>query len=193
MYSAAPPLPSISCSKSRIAPSPSVAEQDARRAIGVIEDARHHVGADHERVLVRACRHQLAGGRQRIGERGTGSADVEAPRVVSADLVLNQASRAREHHVGGDGADHDDADVVGRETRPRDGRDRGFPAEIRRRDPRPRDVALANADALHDPLVGRVEHLLEIGIGQDSRRHVRRQRDNRRRSSAGARRLADTG
>ena len=64
MHSAGPPLPSISCSKSRIAAvvraarrhddrAGAVAEQHAGRAIGVVDDARHHVGADDERVLVR--------------------------------------------------------------------------------------------------------------------------------------------
>ena len=76
MHSAGPPLPSISCSKSRIAPSllvrrrhdhraGAVAEQHARRAVLVVDDARHDVGADDERVLVRAARDHLAGGGQR--------------------------------------------------------------------------------------------------------------------------------
>ena len=39
-----------------------------------------------------------------------------------------------------------------------------------------RDVPLADADALHDPVVGRVDQLLEIGVGQHARRHVCRQR-----------------
>ena len=35
------------------------------------------------------------------------------------------------------------------------------------------DVPLADAGALKDPLVGRVDHLLEIGVRQHARRHVR--------------------
>ena len=34
------------------------------------------------------------------------------------------------------------------------------------------DVALADAGALHDPLVGRLDHLLEVGVGEHARRHV---------------------
>ena len=126
MHSAGPPLPSISCSKSRIAPSSrrrrrhddrsgAVAEQHAGRAILVVDDARHHVGADDQRVLVRAARHHLARRRQRVGERRAGRAQVESPRVVRADLVLHQTRGARKHHVRRDGADDDEADVVGRE------------------------------------------------------------------------------
>ena len=70
MQSAGPPVPSITCVKSMIAGSPArgrrqhdragaVAEQNARRAIGVVDDARHHVGADDERVLDRAGRDHL--------------------------------------------------------------------------------------------------------------------------------------
>ena len=40
-----------------------VAEQHAGRAILVVDDARHHVGADHQRVIVRAAGDELAGGR----------------------------------------------------------------------------------------------------------------------------------
>ena len=52
------------------------------------------------------------------------------------------------------------------------------------------DVPLADAGPLQDPLVGRVDHLLEVGVGQHARRHVGRQRRDRRRPSADARGLA---
>ena len=38
------------------------------------------------------------------------------------------------------------------------------------------DVPLADAGALQNPLVGRVDQLLEVGVGQHARRHVGRQR-----------------
>ena len=38
-----------------------VAEEHARRPILVVDDARHDVGADDQRVIVRAGRHELAG------------------------------------------------------------------------------------------------------------------------------------
>ncbi len=154
MQSAGPPLPSISCSKSRIAPSPSsaadtthgagaVAEQHARRAVLVVDDARHHVGADDQRVLVRPARDDLARRRQRVGERRAGGAQVEAPRVVRADLVLQEAGRARKHHVRRHRADDDEPDVVRREPGALDGlerrlcsRDRTSPRRGRRCDVR---------------------------------------------------------
>ena len=48
--------------------------------------------------------------------------------------------------------------------------------EIGGRHARIDDVPLADAGPLQDPLVGGVDHLLEVGVGQHPRRHIRRQR-----------------
>ena len=52
---------------------------------------------------------------------------------------------------------------------------RRFRRQVARRHAGIDDVPLADAGALHDPLVGRLDHLLEIGVGQQARRHVGRQ------------------
>ncbi len=163
-----------------------VAEDDAGRAILVVDDARHHVRADHQHVLVRAARHELARRRQRIGERGTGRAQVETPGVVRADLVLDQAGGAREHHVRRHRPADDHADVGRRQPRVGDRLNRRLLAQVRRRHARIDDVPLADAGPLQDPVVGGVDHLLEIGVGQQPRRHVGGQRRDRRRPSADA-------
>jgi trehalose synthase len=166
-----------------------VAEEHARGAVLVVDDARHDVGADDERAVVRAARDHLQADRQREGEARARRAEVEAPRVHRADLVLQQAGGAREHHVGGRRADDDEADVGRRDARLRDGRERGLLREVGRRHPRVHDVTLPDAGALQDPLVGGVDHLLEVGVGQQPGRHVggqpgdldRSQRDGRSR------------
>ena len=66
-----------------------VAEQHARGAIGVVDDARHHVGADDQRVVGRPGRHDLHGGGQRIREARAGRAEVEAPRLRRADFCCS--------------------------------------------------------------------------------------------------------
>ena len=66
-----------------------IAENNAGRAILVVDDARHHVGADHERVIV-ARRWRQAGwppSSAYVNAR-TGRAQVEAPGAMRADLVL---------------------------------------------------------------------------------------------------------
>ena len=50
-------------------------------------------------------------GRQRVGEARTGGAEIEAPRVVRADLVLQHARGARKDRVRRRRADDDEADV----------------------------------------------------------------------------------
>ncbi len=167
-----------------------VAEQHARRSILVVDDARHDVGADHQRVVVSAGRHYLTRRGQRIRECRAGGADIEAPRVRSAELVLEQARRARKQHVGRHRAHDDQANIVGREPSPLDGLGRRFPGQVRSRHAGIDDVAFADAGPLQDPLVGRVDHLFEIRVGQEPRRHIRRQRLDRRRTPAAARRLS---
>jgi hypothetical protein len=74
-----------------------------------------------------------------------------APR--RADLVLQQARRARKDHVRRRRADDDEVDVVGRDAGLRD---RPSAASFARSDvatPGIDDVALADAGALEDPLV----------------------------------------
>ena len=73
-----------------------VAEQHAGRAIVVVDDARHHVGADDQRVLVRAGRHQLAGRRQRVGERRAGRARGRSPTRCCAPILCCRGRRCSE-------------------------------------------------------------------------------------------------
>ena len=86
--------------------------------------------------------------------------------------MLHQARGTREQHVRGHRADDDQVDVLGLETGPLDRFFRRLGSQVAGGDARVDDVALANAGALHDPLVGGVDHLLEIGVGQQARRHV---------------------
>ena len=118
-----------------------VAEQNARRAIGVVDDARHDVGADDERVLDGAGRHHRPADAERVREPGTGRTEVEAPGLRRADPRLQQARRARKHHVGRRRADDDEPDVVRREPRLRNGGLGGRHGDIGRRRPRARRCA----------------------------------------------------
>ncbi len=149
-----------------------VAKQHARRAIGVVDDARHHVRADHERVLGAAGRHDRVADRQRVRKRGTRRRQIESPRLVGANLGLHQARGAREQHVGRHRADDDHVDVVGRQARLLDRLLRRFGRQIAGRDAGVDDVTLLDAGALQDPLVGGLDHLLEIRIGQQLRRNI---------------------
>ena len=58
-----------------------VAEQDRRRAITPIHDARELFGGDHQHVLGLIRRDHTLGGAQRIDEARAGGTDVERGRV----------------------------------------------------------------------------------------------------------------
>ena len=68
-----------------------------------------------------AAGHNLAGGRERVCERGAGGAQIESPRPVRPDLVLQQAGGARKHHVGRHRANDDEPNIVGRQACPLNG------------------------------------------------------------------------
>ena len=149
-----------------------VAEQHARRPVGVVDDARHDVGPDRQHVAMRPEGHLLGSHRQREGEAGAGRAEIEAPGVGRPDLVLEHARGRREDRVGRRRAHDDEADVGRGDARAPDRFPRGLGGGIRRCDAAVDDVPLADAGALHDPLVGGRHHLLEVRVRQHARGHV---------------------
>ena len=162
-----------------------VAEEHAGGAIGVIDDARHDVGTNGERVPMRSRADHVRGRRQRVGKPRACGTQIEAPGVVRADLVLDEAGRARKHHVRRRRAHDDEVDVLGRESRLRDRPERRLLREIGGRHAGIDDVALTNACALKNPLIGRVDQLLEILVGEQTRRDVGREAADFRRTIAG--------
>ncbi len=59
-----------------------VAEQHARAAIRVIDDARHRIGADHHHLFMRPALDQVRGCSQAINETGARCHQVESPRAL---------------------------------------------------------------------------------------------------------------
>ena len=90
-----------------------IAEQDAGSTILVVDDRGHHVGSDHQGVLMRPGRHHLRGRGQGIGEPRAGRTQIESPGVRCPDLGLNEAGGAGEEHVGSRRRHDDEPDVVG--------------------------------------------------------------------------------
>jgi len=157
-----------------------IAKKYAGCPIGVVDDARHHVRADHERMLAASGHHHLRRRRERVGEARTGGAEIESPRVRRADLVLDEACGAREHHVRSGGADDDEVDIGRGEAGAANGLARRFGGQVRRGHARVHDVALTDAGSLQNPLVGCIDQAFEVGVRQQLRRHIRRQAGNAR-------------
>ena len=141
-----------------------VSEQDDRRAVGPVEDAGKHVAADHERAPREARRHHPVGLRKRVHEAGAAGGEVVRGRVLRAQLVGKDRRGRGEHHVRRHGRDDQEVDVrpvaAGLlERLPRCGhREVGERLRVRG------DAALADARALDDPLVRRVDHLRELVV-----------------------------
>jgi hypothetical protein len=91
-----------------------VAEQHASIAIRPIDDGRKFFGADDQHGLVRARHNELLADFERINEPGTGGFDVEGGGPLGADFLLHEASGRRKRHVGRDGGDDDQIDLLRR-------------------------------------------------------------------------------
>src|ERR1044071_6518886 len=110
----------------------SVAEDNASRAIRVINILRENFCADDERALRLACANQTVRHRQTVEETGTGGGNIKSSGVVCAKLCLNQAARRRKNLVGRDGRANQRINLCGvnartlnRLARSFDGKERG--------------------------------------------------------------------
>ncbi len=144
-----------------------IAEKDAGVAIGVIDDAREGLSADHQDFFECAVLNELAGGGEGIDEAGAGRVDIECPDVsFNAEVVLHETGDGRGHHVGRECADDDEVEFLrlhlrfGQSMPGRFGRQRGGGF------PRSGDATFQHAGALDDPVAGGVDHFFKVGIGQ---------------------------
>ena len=156
MQSAGPPLPSISHAKSMM-PAPSdaceqddgagaVTEQDARGSVRVVDDARHDVRADDQRVLVHTVGDELRRRGEGIGEARARGPQVEAPRPRRADRGAAARRRCSERSCPGVVVPTTMSSMsAGVSPALRDRLASGFGREVGRRDALVDDVPLADA------------------------------------------------
>ena len=130
-----------------------VAEQHAGAAVVPVENAREGLGADHQRALGGARAQEIVGGRERKHEAGADRLQVEGDAVVDAEAVLHRDRGRRKGVVGRRGRQHDQVDRLGVDAGMSQRRTRGLDCEVRGELALGGDVALADAGALHDPLV----------------------------------------
>ena len=121
---------------------------------------------------MRAAFNQLGADLERVQKARAGRPQVEAPRVGRADLLLHQAGRRRERHIRAHCRDNDDLNRIRGDAAVGKAQPRGFGGKVACGHPRVNQVALPDARALHDPLVGGVHHRFKVGIGQHARWHV---------------------
>ena len=149
-----------------------VAEQDAGVPVGVVEEPGEQLGADHEDVAGHPAGDVGLGHGVGVDEAGAGRRDVHREGLGVADRLLDQRRGRRHPVVRGERRQQDDVDVVGLQPGHCDGL---LPRHGRHRCSRlvgRRDTSLADPGPGADPFVGRVDHLLEVGVGQDAGRGV---------------------
>jgi len=149
-----------------------VAEEDARAAIGVIEEAGEELGADDEHVARHAGRHVGAGGGVRVDEARAGSGHVHRRRPAVPDRLLDERRSRRHPVVGRQRGNQDQVDLVGIQARDGDRARAGHGGHARGRLVRGGDPPLADARAADDPLVGGVDDPLEVGVREHGRRRI---------------------
>ena len=93
-----------------------VSEQDRSAAIAMVDDARKHLGSDHERSFGLPGAHELVGHRQRIDEAAAGGFQAEGRRTAAAEPCLQQAAAVRKYQIRRGRAVRDQIDIFGRDT-----------------------------------------------------------------------------
>ena len=149
-----------------------VAEQHAGAAVVPVENSRERLGADHQRALERAGAQEIVRGGQREDEPRAYRLQIEGRAVVDAEPVLHRDRGGGKGVVRRRGREHDQVDRLRIDPGIGQGRARGMDRQMRGELAFGGDVALPDAGALHDPLVGGIHPRRQFGIGQDLPRQI---------------------
>ena len=149
-----------------------VAEQHAGVAVGVVDDAAHGVGADHQHFLVRAGGDQVRAGGQPVDEAGAGRDQVEAPGALRAELFCTRQAVEGKNMSGVTVQTRMASSSGGVDAALRQRALGRFDRHIGGGHVRVGDMPLRDPGALQNPLIVGLDHLFEIVIGQDARRRI---------------------
>jgi len=149
-----------------------VAPEDAVTAVGVVGDARKGFGAHHQDVSALAAADELIRCGQGKHEPAADGLQIEGRTATHAQLGLQQACGAGKNLVRGGGGDQNHVQIGRAQTGGIERLARGVQRQIRGRLAGCRDVPNPDPGAIEDPLVGGIDHLLQIGIGQQALRQV---------------------
>src|SRR6202023_2646899 len=145
-----------------------VAKENACRPIVPVKKTREGFRADDEGAPVRSGRQKFVGGGKREDEPGTNRLNVESGAVCHAELRLDLGRDGGKGKVRRRGRDDHEIEIRGLEPGVGKGGIGRITTEPRGWLVRGGDVALPYARALHDPRVGRLQPLFEVGIADDA-------------------------
>ena len=143
-----------------------VAEQDAGRAVGPVEDSGKGLGADDERGFRLAEADEVVRHVQRIDEPGADRLDVEGGAPGHAERVLDPRRGCREGLVRGRRRDDDQVEIGRLHPGPDESGAGGGGRQVGGEFPLGGDAAFENAGALDDPIVGGVHHPREVFVAE---------------------------
>ena len=142
-----------------------VAEQHAGAAIVPVEDAGEGLGANHQCGRGKARLDQAVGHRKAIDEAGANGLNVKRSAAGHAQGGLHARRRGGKRLIRRCRREHDEIEVGSLEAGVGQGPFRSLERKMRRQLAICRDVTLANAGTLLDPLIGCVHGLGEVGVG----------------------------
>ena len=157
-----------------------VAEEHAGVPVGPVDVPRQDLAADDEDVLGLARLDQAVGEVEGVEKPDTGRAHVGRRRPGRAEVALDEAGGRRKGHVARDRSHEDHVQVLGLHARAFQRLLRRPGAEVGEVLPLGDDVALLDPGARHDPLVRRVDELLQVRVGQELLRDGRSGPDHHR-------------
>ena len=164
-------VPESSCASSTTAPAPSPNSTQVVRSFQ--SRMRENVSAaDHQRALECAGAQQPVGGRERVDEARADRLQIERGAMVDAEAGLHRDRGRRESLVGRGRRQHDQIDRLRVDLGMRERGLRRMQAQVRGQFAGRGDAALVDAGALHDPFVGRVDGLRQLGVGEDAARQI---------------------
>ncbi len=143
-----------------------VAEQHAGGAIGPVEDPGHLLGADDQAALGVSPRDEAIGDAQGVDEARAHRLDVEGDPHGRAQLALHDGGGGREGQVRRGGGHDDEVEVLGGAASRGEGLLRRLDGKIGDRLIRGGAPALVDPGAFEDPIIGRVDDLRQVLVGE---------------------------
>ena len=143
-----------------------VAKQNARRTVLPVEDAAHLLRGDHENARGTAAGHEAIGDVEGEDEARAGSRDVERRAVGTQALGDGTRLRGNEMVARGGRAD-DEVEVTGGDASHVEGAMTRLNRKVIEGFLRA-DTALLDTRASEDPLVGGVEEIRQVVVGDDA-------------------------
>ena len=156
-----------------------IAKKHARVAIGPVRDRGQFFRANDENGFVSVRSDKLLRdleGEEKASARGR---NIEAGCLGRADFCLHKTSRGRKHHVGRGCRDENEIDLSRFDLGLLDRFQRSLRRHVARVFVLGGDAAFLDASARGDPLVARVDHSRQVGVGQNFFRHVTAGADDR--------------